>query len=177
MADTDFNVTAGHPVSRELLLAFLDTGTGSPEKWSVLGTRVEDSSMEYDWQDESKKDILGATRTTAKKPIITQSFEPCELDEGDEAIKHIWEIAVKDQDAAALCNQKILVLHKYAGTADTAMFAERYDACLVKNTSLGGEGGGYVGMPIEVTFGGNRTIGTAAVDKSDGTVTFTPGGD
>ena len=37
---------------------------------------------------------------------------------------------------------------------------------------LGGEGGGYVGMPIDVTLGGNRTTGTAAVGAG-GTVTFT----
>ena len=63
----------------------------------------------------------------------------------------------------------LLVVHAYAGTADTAVFAERYDSCMVKPASLGGSAN--VGMPIDVTFGGTRTTGTAAV--SDGTVTFT----
>ena len=44
---------------------------------------------------------------------------------------------------------------------------------MVKPSSLGGEGGGNIGMPIDVTYGGKRTTGTAAV--SDGTVTFTAG--
>jgi hypothetical protein len=43
---------------------------------------------------------------------------------------------------------------------------------MVKPSSLGGEGGGYVGMPIDVTLGGNRTTGTVAVGTG-GTVTFT----
>ena len=38
---------------------------------------------------------------------------------------------------------------------------------------LGGEGGGFIGMPIDVTFGGTRTVGTAAI--SGNTVTFTEG--
>ena len=129
--------------------------------------------MEYDWQEDSSKDILGTTRTTMKKPIITQSFDPCELDAGDAALVKLWNLAVKDQDAAALANQDVLIVHFYAGTAKTAVFAERYDGTMVKPASLGGEGGGFVAMPFDVTLGGTRTTGTAAVG-ANGTVTFTP---
>ena len=172
MAETTFNTTSGQPVDRELLIAYLNTGSATAPVWSPFGTRVTDSSMEYDWQEDSSKDILGTTRTTMKKPIITQSFEPCELDAGDAALTKIWNLAVKDQNAAALANQDVLIVHHYAGTAKTAVFAERYDATMVEPSSLGGEGGGYVGMPIDVTLGGNRTTGTAAVGTG-GTVTFT----
>ena len=127
--------------------------------------------MEYDWQEESNKDILGRTRSTMKKPIITQTFDPCDLDAGDAAVLKIWNLAVKEQNVAALTNQDMLIVHLYAGTKDTAAFAERYSACMVKPSSLGGEGGGFVGMPMDITYGGARTVGTAAV--SAGTVTFT----
>ena len=127
--------------------------------------------MEYDWQEESNKDILGTTRSTMKKPIITQTFDPCDLDAGDAAVLKIWNLAVKEQNVAALTNQDMLIVHLYAGTKDTAAFAERYSSCMVKPSSLGGEGGGFVGMPMDITYGGARTVGTAAV--SAGTVTFT----
>ena len=145
--------------------------TTSAPVWSPLGSRVTDSSMEYDWQEESNKDILGTTRSTMKKPIITQTFDPCDLDAGDAAVLKIWNLAVKEQNVAALTNQDMLIVHLYAGTKDTAAFAERYSACMVKPSSLGGEGGGFVGMPMDITYGGARTVGTAAV--SAGTVTFT----
>jgi len=170
MPENTFNTPAGQTVERELLVALLNTGTSAAPVWSPFGTGVEDSSMEYDWQDESKKDILGNTKTTMRKPIIKQSFEPCELDEGDEALKKIWELAVKEQNAAALCNMDVLIVHLYSGTA-AAAFAERYPASMVKPTGLGGEGGGFVGMPIEVTCGGKRAVGTCS--KADGTYTFT----
>ena len=105
MADMTFNTVAGQPVDRELLILFVNTGTDSAAVWSPLGTRVTDSSMEYDWQKDSNKDILGTTRTTMKKPIITQDFEPCELDAGDVALMHVWNLAVKEQNAAALANK------------------------------------------------------------------------
>ena len=79
-----------------------------------------------------------------------------------------------EQDAQALCGMDLLLVHAYAGTKDTAEFAERNDASSIEVTGLGGEGGGNVGMPITVTFGGTRTIGTAAV--KNGVVTFTAAG-
>lgn len=172
MADYTFNTTPGQTVGRELLIAYLNTGTNSEPVWSPIGKRVEDSSAEYDWSDETKQDILGSSWGTMKKPIITQTFDPCELDAGDEAQKKIWDLAVVKQDAQALANMDMLIVHLYAGTANTAVFAERYESCMIKPSSLGGEGGGNIGMPIDVTYGGKRTIGTAAI--SNGTVTFTP---
>mgnify|MGYP003310902187 CR=1 FL=1 len=169
MVGYDFNTTDGQAIARELLLLYLNTGTKQQPEWALIGHRVEDSSMELDWQRESVQDIVGATRTTMKKPIITQTFEPCELDAGDAAQVKIWNQAIKDQDVAAMSNNDLLVVHLYAGTKDTGVFAERYPSSAVKPSGLGGSSS--VGMPIDVTFGGTRTVGTAAV--TDGKVTFT----
>lgn len=171
MADLTFNTTAGETIARELMIAYLNTGESGTPVWSPIGKRVEDSSEEMDWGEETKQDILGQTYTTLKKPTITQSFEPCELDAGDAAQEKIWNLAVKDQNAQALANMDMLIVHFYAGAADTAVFAERYSACAVKPSGLGGEGGGNIGMPVDVTYGGVRTTGTASA--SGGTVTFT----
>lgn len=172
MADLTFNTTAGQTVAREMLIAYLNVGETATPEWAPIGKRVEDSSEEMDWGEETKKDIFGDTYTTLKKPTITQTFDPCELDAADLAQQKIWNLAVKDQDAQALANQDMLIVHLYAGTADTAVFAERYSSCAVKPSSLGGEGGGNIGMPIDITYGGTRTVGTAAI--ADGEVTFTP---
>ena len=64
MAEYTFTTAAGQTVARELLLAYLNTGTSSAPVWSVIGKRVEDSSEEYDWSAERKKDILGDTYGT-----------------------------------------------------------------------------------------------------------------
>lgn len=173
MADLTFNTTAGQTVDRALLILYLNTGTGETPVWSPIGKRVEDSSAEYDWGSETKTDIFGEVYTTLKKPTITQTFDPCELDSGDVAQLKIWNTAIKDQDASALANMDMLLVHAYAGTANTAVFAERFASCSVLPSGLGGEGGGSVGMPIDVTFGGTRTTGTAAI--SGKTVTFTAG--
>lgn len=168
-----FKTPAGQTIDRKLYLCCGNYGTESAPSWGKLGKRVEDSSAEMDWGDETKKDILGDTYSTMKTPVISQTFDPCELDSGDEYQQHIWNLAVVDQDAPALCNQDLLRIHLYAVDESGGVFAERYHSCMVKPTGLGGAGGGSLTMPIDVTFGGKREVGTASV-AADGTITFTP---
>lgn len=170
MADMTFNTQPGAVVPRKFMILYHNTGTTGSPTWSPIGKRVEDSSMEYDWQEESKKDILGDTYSTMQTPIITQTFDPCELDAGDAAQLKIWNLAVKEQNAAALANQDLLVVHTYAGDSASGVFAERYPASMVKPSGLGGSAN--IAMPIDVTFGGTRITGTAKVEA--GVVTFTP---
>lgn len=167
MAEYAFKTPEGQTIAREQLLLYLNTGAKEAPVWSLIGHRVEDSSMELDWRKESYQDIVGATRSTMKKPIVTQTFEPWDLTNGDAAQKKVWDLAFVQQDAQALCNMDLLLEHRYAG------FAERNDSSTIEVTGLGGAGGGNIGMPINVTFGGKRTIGTVK-SGTDGAVTFTP---
>ena len=71
MADYNFTTNPGETVARELLVAYLNTGTAESPVWSPLGKRVEDSSAEYDWGESTSQDILGNAWAKLKKPIIT----------------------------------------------------------------------------------------------------------
>lgn len=167
-----FTTPPGQTVDRKLYLCCGNSGTYAAPVWGKMGKRVEDSSAEMDWSEESKQDILGGTYSTMKTPIVSQTFDPCELDSGDEYQKHIWKLAVAKHDAAALCSQDLLLIHLYATDEEGNAFAERYPTSMVKPSSLGGEGGGNLSMPVDVTFGGTREIGYASVGQ-DGTITFT----
>lgn len=171
MANITFNTTAGETIARELLIAYLNTGTNAAPVWSPLGKRTTESSEEFDWGEETSQDVLGNTYTKMKKPTITQTFDPWDLSGGDAAQERIYQLAVVEQNAQALTNQDMLIAHFYAGSG-SSNFAERYSACMVKPSGLGGEGGGNIGMPIDVTYGGTRAVGTVS-KGADGSVTFT----
>jgi len=47
---------------------------------------------------------------------------------------------------------------------------------MVKPSGLGGEGGGNIGMPVDVTYGGERTVGTVT-KGAGGSVTFAASGE
>lgn len=172
MPDMTFNTPSGQTIKREMLVAYLNTSATSTPVWSPLGKRVTDSEQSFDWGKEDSQDILGNNWSSLKKPVITQDFDPYDLDGGDAAAVKIWNMAIKDQNYTALASQDMLIVHLYAGTASTAMFAERYASCSIEPSSLGGAGGGNLGMPISVTYGGTRTTGTASVSAA-GVVTFT----
>lgn len=171
MPDIEFNTTAGQTIARQLLIAYLNTGTAEKPVWSAFGKRVEDSDEEMDWSQETVQDILGNTWTTMKKPVITQSFDPIPLDAGDPAAVKLWNLGVKDQDAQALANQDMLIAHFYADSGANN-FAERYSGCAIAVTRIGGEGGGNLEISTDITYGGERTLGS--VTQSAGSVTFTP---
>ena len=52
MADLKFNTPAGQTVGREMMIAYLNVGETESPKWAPVGKRVEDSSIEFDWQTE-----------------------------------------------------------------------------------------------------------------------------
>lgn len=170
-----FNTPAGQTIDRALLILYMNVGTSQAPEWAPIGKRVEDSSMDFDWSTNTKQDVLGGTYTTGKKATRTQTFDPCELDAGDSAQQKIWQLAVEEDNVNALINQDLLLVHLYTSDDDGKAFAERFPASAVLPTSLGGEGGGSIGMPIDVTFGGQRQKGTATVAGT--TVTFQPAAD
>lgn len=154
---------------RKMLILYLNTGTSTTPTWSAIGKYVSDSSMEYDWGEETNTDILGNTYTTLKPPTITQSFDTLKPTTKDSAVVKIWQQAIRDQDIGAMQSNDLLVVHLYAGSSSSAMFAERYPESMVKPSSLGGSTA--VDMAVDVTFGGERSTGTASV--SNGVVTYT----
>lgn len=173
MADNlTFNVGAQQPAKTEALLTLLNVGTKDAPDWAPLGIRVTSSSTEMDWQKEEVVDIIGNVYANIKKPIITQTFDSWTVNGDDRAQELVWNMGIKDQNTSALQAQDILRVHFYAGSKD-APFAERYAASTILINSLGGEGGGNLAMPITVTYGGERTTGTAT--SADGKITFTPG--
>lgn len=169
--DPTFNTTAEQFIAREQLVAFLNTGSAQEPVWSPIGSTVTDGSMEYDWGEDTTQDILGVTRTTLKKPTVTQSFEGVKLYEGDAAYEMIWIKGIKEQNPAALCNLDLLIAHLYAGSGTTP-FAERWPQSAIRPTSIGGEGGGFVEMPFDATYGGERSVGTVSRDSTTGAYSF-----
>ena len=76
MADTTFNTTAGQTIARELMIAYLNTGEASKPVWSPLGKRVEESSAEMDWGEETIQDVTGKYLYQPEKAYDHAVFRP-----------------------------------------------------------------------------------------------------
>lgn len=170
MAEEKYKVRtpAGQTVDRHLYLVLGNTGTYDAPKWHPIGKRVEDSGAEVDYSDETIQDVLGGVYGTMKKPVITQDFDPCPIDAGDEYQQKLIQLAVIDQDVQALANQDLLRVHLYLTDDSGNAFAERFPSSMVKPNGPAGEGGGNLTMPVSITFGGVREKGHVSVSDAEG---------
>lgn len=164
---TAFNLDTGQKAERNLLIAYANTGTEASPSWEAMGYGVEDSSMEFDFSEETKTDVLGLTTTNLKAPTRKQSFEPCEIREGSALQLKLYN-AIRYERWSELMAMDMLIVHYYVGS--TGSFeAERFTGSTVVVKSIGGSS--TLDMPFDVIYGGTHTLGTAAI--ASGVVTFT----
>lgn len=174
MAEPKYTISAdtGKSAKREMMITALNTGTAASPAWKALGKKVEESSIDLDWGDETKKDILGHVYTTAQKPTKEQEFSGNNFIGGDDVMNYISDLAIVKEDFTALTQQECLIIHTYLTDSTGKAFAERYSECSILPSSLGGVGGGVLISDVTVKYGGTRTTGTATYSE-DGGITFT----
>ena len=161
MSKTDFNVGAGVKVARKLLRTYVNVGeSGSPE-WFLVGSGVEDSSIELNPNTETLTDILGVTTTDVTKWEPNQSFEPFTVKGGSKLAFLLHQIWL-DKKPEKLSQFDVLICYNYVGSETEGYDAELQKNCTINITSIGGSA--YVDMPIEISFSN---------DSTKGTVTFT----
>lgn len=158
--------TPGQPANRWLYLVCGNSGTYESPKWHAIGSRVESSTTDEDWQEESTADIIGDTHTSMKTPITSQSFDSVHVEPGDDYQEKLLNHFIVDRDAQALASQDILRIHAYLTDGNGHAFAERYPSSMVKPTGIGGDGGGDLTMPVDVTFGGTREKGYVPIPQN-----------
>ena len=76
MAVSEFNLNTGQRAERKLLITVAEWMEGSQQEREILGTRTEDSSIEYNPDVETTTDILGINYTDLNRTQPQQDFDP-----------------------------------------------------------------------------------------------------
>lgn len=164
---TDFNVGSGVKAVRKLLMTYVDVSETSTASWELIGSGVEDSSIELNPNTETVTDILGITETAVTKWEASQSFEPYTVKGGSKLafkLHEIWRQKTPEQ----LSKFTVLLVYAYIGDETNGYYAEKQTDCTINITSIGGSA--YVDMPIELSLSNKTTTGT--VTFSQGAPTF-----
>jgi len=169
-----FNIENGERAQRKLLITVAEWTEGADTKRTILGTRTEDSSIEFNPDVETSTDIRGNTYTDINKTEPQQDFDPMFIIGGDDLGLYLTVAALKNDINAY--NQKftIYVIAAFlkdgtVTTTDGKYFAVKHVNCTIQPTGLGGDA--YTGMPIEVHLSNNLTAGT--VDSLSDDFVFT----
>ena len=145
----------------------------------ILGTRTEESSIEYNNDMSQTTDIRGINYADLNKTQPQQTFDPY-LPLGGSKLGPVIN-DIRRRNALTELNQfTAYIITAYVGTAG-AYEAEKHDGCTIMYTALGGDT--KVNMPIELHLSndsydsnGKSTgkIALGTVDKLSDDFVFTP---
>lgn len=168
----NFNLASGQRAERKLLITVAEwttgTGTAATQVREILGTRTEDSSIEYNADIETTTDIRGNNYTDMNRTQPQQDFDPFLILGGSKLGALLNDI--RRRNAVSELNQfTMYIITAYVGDTTNGYAAEKHTDCTITYNSLGGDTN--VNFPISVYFSNKITTGT--VDKLDDTFTFT----
>ena len=171
------SLAEGQRAQRKLLITVAEWSTGnSSTAREILGTRVEDSSIEFNADIQTSTDILGINYTDVNKTEPQQTFDPSYVIGGKALSEYLVEAALKNDIDAFNNVFTIYVITAFdtvttgsVGDTTTSYKCVKHEHCSIIPTSLGGDA--YVAMPIEVHFSNDITTGTVNSLSDDFTFT------
>ena len=167
MAISQFNLENGQRAERKLLITVAEWDEGGTPVREVLGTRTEDSSIEYNADISTTTDILGNNYTDINRTQPQQDFDPYLVLGGSKLGAKLNDI--RKRNALSELNAfTMYIITAFVGAAGSYE-AEKHDDCTITYNSFGGDSN--VNFPISVYFSNKITNGT--VDKLADDFTFT----
>lgn len=166
-------------LAREALVHYVDTAwhasfssvsTSSTATWEIIGTDIEEMSVELNSDVETKKNILGQTRAKDNGYEPMMNADPFYADPDSNLYEKLRDIALERKKGAAC---KTLMLEILIEDTEAETFSAFVREVLVKPTSYGGGTEG-VNIPFTVTEDGAFTKGTVtATSVKAGAPVFT----
>lgn len=145
------------------------TKTTTTQYREVLGTRTEESSIEYNPDVQKVTDILGTNWTDVEKTEPQQTFDPFYILGGSDLGEYLAVAAMKNDIDAYNNVFTIYVITSFIGEVGSYK-AVKHKHSTILPTSLGGDA--YVAMPLELHYSNDIEEGT--VDKLGDDFVFTP---
>ena len=170
MAVKQFNLPDGRRAERKTLITVVEwtetVGTTPTQVREILGTRTEDSSIEYNADIETTTDIRGINYTDINRTQPQQSLDPFLVLGGSKLGALLNDI--RRRNAVSELNQfTTYVITAFIGNSTDGYEAERHSNCTISYDSFGGDSN--VNFPITVylsnDWNGSGAPQTGTVNK------------
>ena len=152
------NLKSGQRAQRKLLITVAEWGDEGTKSREILGTRTEDSSIEFNADISTSTDIRGITYTDVNKTEPQQSFDPFFILGGSALSEYLTTAALKNDIDAYNGAFNVYIITAFIGSDSDGYYAVKHSGCSIVPTSIGGDA--YTNMPIEVHYSNNITEGT-----------------
>ncbi len=161
-------------LNREALAHYLDTSfknVAESAEWEIIGDDIEEMSVELNPDTETKKTILGQTKTNDNGYEPTMDADPFYADPEKKLYPKLRDIALGQLKGDAC---KTLMLEVIIEDTEAENHLAYVQEVMVKPQSYGGDTGGF-NIPFQVSFNGARTKGYVTASSLATTPTFTKG--
>lgn len=161
-------------VERKYLAHYVDVSDepGTP-KWELLGYKVTDASVEFNWESETVTDITGVTYNSITKSEPQMSLDGYIINSKSTFLDKLAKLAIRNA-FTEFNNFTVLTVYYWLEKTSTYLAKKETD-CSILPESIGGEG--TLGITPQITFSNNATFGSVAnsVTGNAGEITFTEG--
>ena len=157
MAVQEFNLATGQRAERKLLITVAEWMEGSQQVREILGTRTEDSSIDYKPDIETTTDILGINYTDMNRTQPQQDFDPFLILGGSKLGAKLNDIRRRNA-LSELSQFTVYIITAFIGSASEGYAAEKHTGCTIAYNSIGGDTN--VNFPISVYYSNKITTGT-----------------
>lgn len=164
MAVQEFNLTAGQRAERKLLITVAEWTEGTTQVREILGTRTEDSSIDYNPDIETTTDILGINYTDLNRTQPQQDFDPYLILGGSKLGAKLNDIRRRNA-LSELSQFTVYIITAFVGNSTNGYATEKHTGCTITYNSIGGDTN--VNFPISVYFSNQITTGTVNKLASD----------
>ena len=166
MAEIKLNLKPGDRAQRKTLITVAEWTPDSATEpiREILGARTEDSSIEFNPDVATSTDILGITYTDVNKTEPNQSFDPYYILGGSKLSEYLVQAALENDIQKYNGKFTVYIIAAFIndgvkGVDDASSYkAIKHSGCSIIPQSIGGDA--YTGMPIEVHYSNNITVGT-----------------
>ena len=134
----------------------------------ILGTRVEDSSIELNADIQTSTDIRGKTYTDVNKTEPQQTLEGPVMG-GSKLSAYLYDAAMHNRISDYNGMFNVYVIAAFIGDSTNGYETVMHKNCSIIPTSIGGDT--FVNMPLELHYSNDIVSGT--VDKLSDDFTFT----
>ena len=155
-----FNLNEGQRAERKLLITVAEWTEGTTQMREFLGTRTEDSAIEYNSEITTTTDILGHNFTDLERTQPQQTFDESPIIGGEKLKVKLNDIRRRNA-ISELQGFTVYIITAFVGDSTNGYAAERHDDCSITYDSIGGDT--KINFPYTVHFSNKITTGT--VDK------------
>lgn len=152
-----FNLNEGQRAERKLLITVAEWTEGTTQMREFLGTRTEDSAIEYNSEINTTTDILGHNFTDLERTQPQQTFDESPIIGGEKLKVKLNDIRRRNA-ISELQGFTIYIITAFVGDSTNGYAAEKHTDCSITYDSIGGDT--KINFPYTVHFSNKITTGT-----------------